>query len=236
MSDTNIAGFIFARGGSKGVVRKNVRMLGGKPLIAHAIEVALESRWLDKIYVSTDCPEIAETAARFGAIIPFMRPPELAADDSPERLAWRHAIEATEQQMGQSIDALVSIPPTAPLRSSDDIDACIDKLLNSTADIVVTAKKAERSPYFNMITLDESAEAHLAAKPPTPIARRQDAPTVYDMTTVAYAARRQAVMEQNSIFEGHVKAVIIPPERAIDIDTEFDFDLAEFLLCRRNKN
>jgi N-acylneuraminate cytidylyltransferase len=218
------------------VPRKNVRLLAGKPLIAYAVETALQSRWLDRVMVSTDCPEIAETAARFGAEIPFLRPPELASDSAMERLAWRHAIEATEHATGQRMDVLVSIPPTAPLRRVEDVDRCVELLLNSDADIVVTAKPAARSPYFNMVILNELGDAQLAARPPVAISRRQDAPAVYDMTTVAYAARRDAVLDQDSIFDGRVKAVIVPAERALDIDTEFDFQLAEFLLCQQTRS
>ena len=126
----NIIGCIFARGGSKGVPRKNVRPLAGRPLIAYAIETALASRWIGRVVVSTDDAEIAAIARQYGAEVPFMRPAELARDDSPEWLAWQHAIRS----LGE-MDALVSVPPTSPLRTVDDVDGCIQVLLESDADV-----------------------------------------------------------------------------------------------------
>lgn len=218
---------IFARGGSKGVPRKNVRLIGGKPLIAHAIEAALASSLIDRVIVSTDDAEIADVARAWGAEVPFMRPAELARDDSPEWLAWQHAIQTLG---GASWDAFVSVPTTSPLRKVEDIDACIAKLLGGDADIVITVRKAERSPYFNMVTLDEQGGARLVITPEQATFRRQDAPQVFDVTTVAYAARPAFVLSSTGLFQGRVEAVVVPAERAIDIDTEFDFRMAECLL------
>ena len=228
-----VVAFIFARGGSKGVLRKNVHPLAGKPLIAYAIETALASRLVDRVVVSTDDDEIADVARRHGAEVPFLRPRELAQDDSPEWLAWRHAIRALEErENGPRLDVFLSVPPTSPLRSVEDVDACIQTLLNGDADIVITVESARRNPYFNMVTLDEAGYARLSIPSERPIYRRQDAPAVYDMTTVAYAARPEFVLRASSWFEGKVKAVVVPPERALDIDTELDFKLAELMLAQ----
>ena len=116
----------------------------------------------------------------------------------------------------------VSIPATSPLRDVSDIDRCISCLLESDADIVITVKKSDRSPYFNMVTLDEKGYAKLVMQTGTTLSRRQDAPQVYDMTTVAYAARPGFILQEDGIFSGRVRAIEIPPERAIDIDTELD--------------
>lgn len=225
-----VVGFIFARGGSKGVPRKNIRLFAGKPLIAYAIQAARQSHLITRVIVSTDDAEIAEIAVQYGAEVPFLRPAEFAGDKSPEWLAWQHAITEIQNKNDQIIDVFVSIPTTAPLRSTEDIDASIAKLLNSDADIVVTVKKAERSPYFNMVRCDETGYVHLVIPPENVMHRRQDAPAVYDMTTVAYAAHPEFIMKAKSIFEGKVMAVEIPPERALDIDTELDFAIAEYLL------
>ena len=128
------------------------------------------------------------------------------------------------------MDVFVSIPPTSPLRAVEDVEACINKLLDSDADLVITVKPAERNPYFNMVVLDEAGYARLALPSEGIIHHRQDAPPVYDMTTVAYAARPEFVLNANSIFEGEVNAIIVPTERALDIDNELDFKFAEFLL------
>mgnify|MGYP000030777366 CR=1 FL=1 len=223
-----VVGCIFARGGSKGVPRKNVRPLAGRPLIAYAIETARASRWIDRVVVSTDDEEIASVAQQYGAEVPFMRPAELARDDSPEWLAWQHAIRA----LGE-MDVFVSIPPTSPLRVVEDVDACIQVLLEGTADAVITVCPARRNPYFNMVTLDSAGYAHLMVQPERPIHFRQNAPAAYDVTTVAYAARPEFVLRAQSLFEGKLKAVLVPAERALDIDTELDFKLAGFLLQER---
>ena len=221
-----------ARGGSKGVPRKNIRPLAGKPLIAYAIETALASTLIDRVIVSTDDEEIAEVARRYGAEVPFMRPWELATDDSPEWLTWQHAIRTLKTLDGAGeLEVFVCVPPTSPLRKVEDIDACIEALSESDADLVLTVKPAERNPYFNMVVLNDEGYAGLAITPPNgTISRRQDAPAVYDVTTVAYAARPEYVLTATSMFDGKLKAVVIAPERALDIDTELDFRLAEFLL------
>lgn len=226
-----IVGCIFARGGSKGIPRKNIRPLAGKPLIAYAIDTAKQSRYIQRVIVSTDDSEIAAIAQGFGAEVPFLRPPELAGDKAPEWLAWRHALGEIEKEYGKLPDVFVSIPPTSPLRDASDVDRCISCLLESDADIVITVRVADRSPYFNMVTLDDDGYARVVLEPGKAVSRRQDVPVVYDMTTVAYAARPEFILKEDGIFRGKVKAVEIPPERAIDIDTELDFRFAEFLIA-----
>ena len=231
-----IVGFIFARGGSQGVPGKNIRLLAGKPLIAYAIETALQSEFINRVVVSTDDEKIAQVAQDFGAEVPFVRPKELARNNSPEWLAWQHAIRTLkEQDKGRKLDVFVSIPPTAPLRATEDIDNAIQTFLASGADIVITVKNASRHPSFNMVTLDEQNCAKLVLPLDKQITRRQDAPPVYDMTTVVYVASPKFIMESKAVFEGRVKAVLIPEERALDIDTELDFKFAEYLMTNRMK-
>lgn len=233
MSKPCILGAIFARGGSKGVPRKNIRALAGKPLIAYAIETAKAVSLIDRIIVSTDDVEIAEVARQYGAEVPFMRPAELAQDRSPELLAWKHAIDTMEKELSHSIDIMVSIPTTSPMRSPEDVAACVQLLLESDADIVITVTEAHRSPYFNMVTIDSDKSAKLVIPPVEGVlTRRQDAPIVYDMTTVAYAARGAYIKSTPAVLAGKVKAVVVPKERAIDIDTMLDFEMAEFLMSR----
>lgn len=226
-----IVGFIFARGGSKGVPGKNIRLLAGKPLIAYAIETAHQSRFINRVVVSTDDLKIAQVAQDFGAEVPFIRPKELAEDNSPEWLAWGHAIRTLEEiDKGKKIDIFVSIPPTSPLRAVEDLDNSIRTFLESNADIVITVKKASRHPSFNMVNLDRQNCAKIVLPLDKQITRRQDAPEVYDMATVAYVASPKFIMEAKAIFEGKVKAVLIPEERALDIDTELDLKFAEILI------
>jgi len=226
----HIVGVIFARGGSKGAPRKNIRLLAGKPLIAHAIEIALASKLIDRVVVSTDDAEIADVAKQFGAEVPFIRPAELAQDNSAEWAAWQHAIRTLQAVPdARTIDVFVSIPPTSPLRALDDVDRCINKVLETDADIVITVKPADRSPWFNMVVLNREDNAELVIRPNGVIHHRQSAPEVFDVTTVAYAARPEFILRAHSLFEGRVKAVLVPAERSLDIDTEFDFKLAEIL-------
>ena len=227
-----VVAVIFARGGSKGVVGKNIRLLAGKPLVAYAVETARASAVIERVVVSTDDARIAEIARQYGADIPFMRPKELAGDDCPEWLAWQHAIRTLQGLPGdRGIDVFVSIPPTSPLRTVADIEACIQTLLDNKADVVITVTPAHRNPYFNMVSLDASGYARRVCEPEDTIHTRQGAPAVFDMTTVAYAARPEYVLHASSIFDGKVKAVVIPPERSLDIDTELDFQIAGYLLA-----
>lgn len=228
-----VVAVIPARGGSKGVPRKNIRLLAGKPLIAYAIQTALNSTLIDRVVISTDDAEIAEVAEEFGAEVPFMRPENLAGDDSPEWLTWQHAIRTLETlDDGLRLEMFVCIPPTSPLRATEDVDACIGLLRESDADMVITVKSAERNPYFNMVTLDERGQAQLVIPPKQKVFRRQDAPVVYDMTTVAYAGWPEFMLSAGSMFEGKLRAVIVPGERALDIDTEMDFKIAELLMSQ----
>lgn len=232
----NVYAFIFARGGSKGVPRKNLRPLGGMPLIAHSIRTALECPRIGRVIVSTDDPEIAVVAREYGAEVPFLRPPELAADDAPERLAWQHAIrEITARPEYPPIDLFVSLPPTSPLRSVEDVEACIDLALSSDADTVLAVTEAHRNPQFNMVFLDGDATARLVLPPDRQVSRRQDAPRAYDVTTVAYASRPEFILRTASYLDGKVKAIIVPAERAIDIDTELDFEIAALLFRRAQR-
>jgi N-acylneuraminate cytidylyltransferase len=163
-----------------------------------------------------------------------MRPAELATDQASEWLAWRHAI-STLRERGEPLDVFVSVPATAPLRTPGDIEACIADYAKGGADIVVTVTEAHRNPYFNMLTLAADGTAELVIKPDTLVVRRQAAPKVYDMTTVAYVADPDYVLRANGVLDGRVRAVIVPPERAVDIDTELDFRFAELLMAERQK-
>lgn len=226
-----VVAFIFARGGSKGLPGKNIRPLGGKPLIAWSIEHALAVKRIERVIVSTDSEEIAAVARDYGAEVPFMRPAELARDDSPEWLAWRHALNYLRETTGVLPEVMVSVPTTAPLRLALDIENCLDEYEKGDADMVITVTDAHRSPYFNMVKTNMDGTVGLVIPPQSAIVRRQDVPAVFDMATVAYVARSEFVMSHNASFEGRVRAVHVPAERAIDIDTILDFRIAECLMA-----
>lgn len=226
-------GFIFARGGSKGVPGKNIKPLAGKPLIAYSIETAKACAQLETVIVSTDDPEIAAVAREYGAETPFMRPAELASDTASEWLAWQHAIRWVQRERGP-FDIFVSLPATSPFRSVADVEACIETMQGDPeADIVITTREAERSPYFNMVSLDHAGYARLVMEPAQAVVRRQDVPAVYDITTVAYVARPAFVLAASRLFDGKVRMVQVPQERAMDIDTPYDFALAECIARAR---
>ena len=232
----NVIALICARGGSKGLPGKNIRPLGGVPLIAWSIRQAKAVPRISRIIVSTDSEEIAAVARDAEAEVPFMRPAELAQDKSPERAVWRHALEYLKVTEGSYPDVLIVVPATAPLRLPEDLERCLDEFEKGGADTVITVAEAHRNPYFNMVKARADGCVELVIPPAEgTLTRRQDAPDVYDMTTVAYVTHPEFVMQADNIFAGRVRAVQIPAERAVDIDTLMDFRMAEYLLQYRNE-
>ena len=225
--------FIFARGGSKGLPGKNIKLLMGKPLIQYSVEVALKISSIDKVFVSTDDDDIAKVSNSFGAIV-IKRPVELAQDDSPEWQAWKHAIDWGKERYGE-FEGFVSLPATSPLRSAEDVELAMLRRSNMGADICIAVTPASRSPYFNMVKKLDDGLIELVNKPVDSISRRQDVPEVFDITTVVYAADVEFIMNNNSIFDGSVTSVEIPKERAVDIDDEIDFKIAEILMQEKRE-
>ena len=233
ISKMDVVAFIFARGGSKGLVKKNTRLLMGKPLIAWSIEQAKSLSSIKRVIVSTDSEEIAIISKEYGAEVPFMRPSELAQDDSPEWLSWRHALNYLKDIEGKLPDVMLSVPATSPLRKTEDLNNSLEMFYNGGADAVITITEAHRNPWFNMVELSANKTVELVNKDENILFRRQDARKVYDITTVAYVLSPQFVLTKNSLFSGRVKAVMVPVDRSIDIDTLYDFEIAEYLMSRR---
>ena len=220
--------FIFARGGSKGLPGKNIKPLAGKPLLQYSIDTALASPSIDKVFVSTDDTDIAKVAIESGAIL-IERPAELAIDTSPEWLSWRHAIEWANEHYG-TFDGFVSLPATSPLRGVVDVEAAIEKRCNVDADICISVTSATRSPFFNMVKETRDGFVELVNKPDSDVTRRQDAPEVFDITTVVYATTPEFVSNHYGLFSGKVTSIEVPKERAVDIDDIYDFKLAEAIV------
>ena len=220
---------ICARGGSKGLPGKNIKPLNGVPLIGWSIMVAKQVERISRVIVSTNSEEIAKVAVEYGAEVPFMRPNELAQDDSPEWLVWKHALDYLNNH-NNGIDGLVVVPTTAPLRSKDDVNNCINEFEKGNVDVVITVSNAHRSPYFNMVKTNQNGFSSLVISSKEKITRRQEVPEVFDMTTVAYVAKPGFVLQNHGIFDGRVRCVHIPPERSLDIDTPLDFKIAECLV------
>jgi len=227
---------IFARGGSKGLPGKNLKELGGKPLIAWSILHARSIDRVSRVIVSTDSEEIADISRKYGAEVPFMRPTELATDSSPEWLSWQHALEYLRDTDGELPEIMLSLPTTSPLRSSVDIESCLDLYLEGGADVVISTTEPHRNPYFNMVKKNKDGTVGLVCGEGLSISHRQNSPEVFDMTTVCYVANPRFVLDNNSIFDGRVKAVNVPVERSIDIDSLLDFQIAEFLMNKKGES
>lgn len=227
---TSCFAFVFARGGSKGVPRKNLRTVGGLSLVARAIVTAQGTPGIDRVIVSTDDVEIAAQAVEYGAEVPELRPAHLASDGASELAAWKHAVGWFLDARGQpSFDLFVSLPPTAPLRTPEIVRTCMD-LLDPDCDMVVTGSSSARHPAFNMVTRDEHGMIKVALPSESGFTRRQDAPALFDLTTVAYVSRPSHILRASSVLDGRVKMLEIDRRAAVDIDDEFDLEVAR-LIC-----
>ena len=229
----NIVALICARGGSKGIPNKNIKLFGGKPLIVRSINQAKELKEINRVIVSTDSKEIANIAIDAGAEVPFIRPLKLGEDNVPEWLVWRHALESIKKKGDNFPDILIVIPVTAPLRIVDDLKNCLIEYQKGDADIIITVTDCHRNPYFNMVKINEEGVASLVIPPEKNITRRQEAPDIYDVTTVAYVTTPKFILEKDNIFSGKVRHVHVPIERALDIDTPYDLRVAELLLSKK---
>lgn len=221
---------ICARGGSQGVPGKNIRLLRGKPLIVHTIEQAKACEGIEAIYVSTDDPAIAAIAAEAGAIVPFLRPSELATSSAPKVPVIDHLVGEV-RKAGVDVSRVVDLDPTSPLRTVGDIAAAM-ALFDADTDVVITGFEAEKNPYFNMVEFQPDGNVGLVKKPASSIAGRQGAPKVFSMNASIYVWRPEAL--KHGIWEGRVKLYVMPRERSIDIDSEIDFFFVDKLMEMAN--
>lgn len=222
---------ICVRGGSKGVPGKNIKLLNGKPLLAYTIECAKRSGLIDDVIISTDDQHIADVAKSFGASVPFLRPAELASDSASKWPVFIHALEFYEAMHNVKVDYLVDLDVTVPLKTEMDIDGAIQLALNSPdADVIITGYEPERNPYFNMMEITPDGFAEIVKKTAKPIVRRQDAPEVYSLSPAAYVVKRSALYDYEHWSKAKCKVFPIPRERAMDIDTEIDFEIIKILM------
>lgn len=225
-----------ARGQSKGVPRKNIKMLCGKPLLAYTAATAMALQRADAVVLSTDDDEIAEVGRRCGLRVPFMRPPELARDDTPTLPVIRHAIGWLEEH-GERFDALCLLQPTTPLRRTEDVDACIALLESSGADAVLTIlpTPARQNPYWTYFQ-DEKGALQLSTGGVEPIPRRQSLPPAFHRAGTVYVTRRDVIMEQNSLYGQDVRGFLVDPQETVDIDSQEDWERAERVIGQRMAN
>jgi CMP-N-acetylneuraminic acid synthetase len=217
-----------ARGGSKGLAAKALRLLGGRPLLAHTAEAALASRRVAKVILSTDDEAIAEVGVTLGLDVPFMRPHELAADDTPMLPVLQHALGAVR---GQGFDVVVLLQPTSPLRRADHVDAALALLDRTGADSVVSVVEVphQYNPLSVLVVDGDRARPYSEGPMPT---RRQDKPRVFARNGPAVLAVKASVVEGGSLYGQDSRALVMSPLESVDIDNQDDLDYAEFLLGR----
>ena len=221
-------GVIPARGGSKGLPGKNLRTLGKLSLIGHAVASARESKRLTRVIVSTDSPAIAEEARRYSAEVPFMRPAELASDEAGMVPVLQHAVRWLEGAEGIRPDMIVTLQPTSPFRTGEDIDRTIATLVETGADSAQTLSEASYHPFF-MKTLDGDRTMTLFHEGHRYV-RRQDAPPVYQPSGAVYVTRYHVLMDGGRVLGDDNRGVVMGFEASVNIDTEWDFLLAEVIL------
>ena len=223
IENRTVLAIIPARGGSKGVPRKNIREVAGKPLIAWTIEEAQKSRYIDRIVVSTDDLEIAETAGQWGGEVPFMRPTELAQDDTPGIAPVIHMLTHIQPVY----DLVVLLQPTSPLRTVEDIDGAISLMMSRKARACVSMVEPDKSPYW-MYSLDSSGK--LLPLLDGDYACRQEIPAVYALNGAVYVAESSWLVRMRTFITDETVAYIMPKDRSIDIDTETDLAISAIIL------
>lgn len=230
----NILGVITARGGSKGIPGKNLKEIGGKPLIAYSIDAGNKSVLITDLIVSTDSREIAEVAKKYGVRVPFMRPSELSSDDVPHLPVMQHAIREMERENNMTYDYCVILQPTSPLRLPEDIDATLEKLISSGAESAVTVVQVVQGHPIKVKRLEGDRVLPYVI-PEEEGKRRQDFPVAFRRSGAVYAMRRDTIMEKNRLYGDHIVGYETPKERSIDIDEPVDLVVAEYMLGELRK-
>jgi CMP-N-acetylneuraminic acid synthetase len=223
-------GIVTARGGSKGVPKKNVRPLAGKPLVAWTAESALAAKSLSRVILSTEDSEIAAIGSAAGLDVPFTRPAELAGDNVPSLPVLQHAVAQLEAQ-NDRYDAICLLQPTNPLRTADMIDSCVALLERSDADAVISVLRvpADYNPHWVYFQAPDGA-LRIATGEATPIPRRQDLPPAFHRDGSVYVMRRDVLMQQGSLFGARLVGYEVDPARSLNIDTPDDWARAEAIM------
>jgi CMP-N-acetylneuraminic acid synthetase len=225
-----VLGIVTARGGSKGIPRKNRRHLAGKPLLQYTAEAALAAARLARVVLSTEDAEIAELGRRCGLDVPFLRPEELARDETPTLPVVQHAVRELEE-VGEFYDAVCLLQPTTPFRRPEHIDGCIDLLEQHDADTVITVLLVP--PKYNphwVYFQDDTGALRLSTGEAVPIPRRQDLPRAYHREGSVYVTRRDVVIAQNSLYGNRVLGYVLEGEESVNIDSMADWERAEQIL------
>jgi len=222
-------GIIAARGGSKAIPRKNIKLLAGKPLIAWTIEAALQCKGLSRIIVSTDDSEIAGVARQWGAEVPFMRPADLARDDSSSISVVQHALHWMEENEGFSPGYVTLLQPTSPFRTAEDIHQSIELAKKRRAAAVVSVCEAEPHPYLCKRVSADGTMANFIATDIVYL-RRQEMPPAYALNGAIYLCPGETLVQVKTFFPEGTIAYVMPKERSLDVDTAWDWRLAELIM------
>ena len=228
-----IIGAVFARGNSKGIKKKNLLQFENTTLVGHAVSQAYKSKFIKKVYISSDNQNIINEAKKYKAIEPFKRPKSLSSDSASHLHVWRHFARYLKKK-NILADYIVDIPTTSPLRNINDINKCIKLAIEKKLDMVFTTTKSNRNPYFNMLE-KKGKKLKLVKTLNKKIIRRQDAPQCYDLTTVCYVFKPGYVMKTNEVLSGKVGFIDIPKERAIDIDDRTDYKITLMLSKKKDE-
>ena len=228
-----ILGHIGARKGSKGVPGKNFRPICGKPLIDWSLDQLFANPRINAVVVSTDDPAIYDHAVARGALKIGLRPAHLATDSAGKWGVWQHALEASQALLDRPVTAFLDLDCTSPLREDADIDRALDLFAQGRPDMVMSCCEARKNPYFNLVEPDATGALHVSKPLPGGVVARQQAPVVYEHAASTYVLDPAYLRRAKSLYEGRVIPYLMEPERCVDIDTEFDFRLVEFLLKSR---
>jgi len=226
-----IIGIIPARGGSKRIPKKNIKLLGGKPLIAYSIEAALKSKYINRVIVSTEDREIAKISKKYGAEV-IKRPIELAKDDSSTTEVIKHTITTLNENEKYFPDIVVLLQPTSPLRKVEDIEKAIELFLNNECKSVVSVCKYRENPYWSLKI--EKGYAKPVFGWDYFLKRSQDLPRVYTLNGAIFITTVKNLFKYNGFFNDKICLYIMPVDRSIDIDEEVDFKFAGLLLKSKN--
>ena len=232
--DKTVLAIITARGGSKGIPGKNIKLLCGKPLIAWTIEAAIKSKYIDRTIVSTDSDEIMKVSREWGAEVPFKRPVELATDEASSESVILHALNWIQDNDNKYYDYFILLQPTSPLRNEQHIDGAIEKIIeDQKAESLVSISEVSISPYL-MKVVNRNGYLDDFIKQDNRVSRRQDLPRIYQINGAIYISKMEDYLEKKSFYMGNNAYYLMDVVSSLDIDTYLDFQIAQVLISQQN--
>ena len=228
---SKVLGIICVRAGSKGIKNKNLLKINGKTLLEITILQAKRSKLIDRLIISTDSKKMINIAKKLKVEVPFIRPSYLSTDTAKEWNVWQHAIKFMDVNLNYKADTLACVPITSPLRSHKDIDLCINEFQKDKSRPLITVSDSKRNPFFNMVKLNKKKKYDLVIKKKK-YSRRQDAPKVYDVSTIAFISSCKFVLNNNHLFAKGVRALKFDSKKSLDIDSLHEYKIAKLYLAK----